>query len=456
MELLACFASKLLSKWDPAYQSGDADFVETNYLHTHLIAEFHNSWSGFLTLYSSRLIFHQCVELRRSGATLPASIWLWNLAWLFTSVGTIILHSTLSSLGQSLDELSMLVFVVLFSFNLRRMKSQLGHLNWNVSSEEWRSRVFENVDKGSGSSIPEDFSGSSGWAGFLRERVLYVYYSLALLTIFFCYVLLSHALFLVIFQSISFGTCAEGMYLALAFMDTENEDVTTARMVVSKELSDANTRKTGSGKENGESGDGNGKKKGNYAVLSGIAREAALSFVYIYRFFRIAWHRWCIYILREEFGLLWNSRISRVSPPSRSSHSSVSVSTTDTEGSPRVLPQIEGGSVVHSGLLSSRYFYYHFFVLGMAYFIMGATFWYLGELCLRGSTLAYFVGNLICTHAWWHFFTAIAVTAFAQFLIGHHCATAEFPPQFPGLKLEKPSVWSMGLRLYCVNPPKLE
>ena len=85
------------------FQTASIDFCEENYYITSNIAEFHNTWSSVL------MIIPPVIGLFYSNPTheLRTSLLFGILILIF--VGSTLLHSTLNSFEQSIDEVSMLI-----------------------------------------------------------------------------------------------------------------------------------------------------------------------------------------------------------------------------------------------------------------------------------------------------------------------------------------------------------
>ena len=108
--------------WLP--HTSSVDFCEKDYLLSSYIAEFHNSWSsivGIALLPALALIFPR--------ASNPTGEWrftLMNLVLIAVGIGSFALHSSLTALAQSSDEVPMLYMNLVFLYALMEGKSKLG------------------------------------------------------------------------------------------------------------------------------------------------------------------------------------------------------------------------------------------------------------------------------------------------------------------------------------------
>jgi dihydroceramidase len=97
--------------------SSSVDFCEPNYYISKYIAEFHNTWSSLFITLISIFGFKYCNntnEKRHSGMFILLGV---------VGIGSVFLHATLHWLGQSIDEIPMMLFNISFIYNLIELKA---------------------------------------------------------------------------------------------------------------------------------------------------------------------------------------------------------------------------------------------------------------------------------------------------------------------------------------------
>ena len=112
--------------WGP--KSSSVNFCEEDYAHSHYIAEFHNTWTSLL------FIALPLLGLLRSNPTKE-----WRFVWVYvqlmvTGAGSMILHATLTSVGQKFDEIPMLWMcsAIFYNFLVMNQKYTEGFCKWTL------------------------------------------------------------------------------------------------------------------------------------------------------------------------------------------------------------------------------------------------------------------------------------------------------------------------------------
>ena len=97
-------------------KTSSVNFCEADYLHSAYIAEFHNAWTSLI------FIWLPLVGLYYANPTKE-----WRFVWAYiqliiTGIGSVILHTTLTSAGQQADEIPMLWMCSAILYNVSAVK----------------------------------------------------------------------------------------------------------------------------------------------------------------------------------------------------------------------------------------------------------------------------------------------------------------------------------------------
>lgn len=119
--------SEVSGYWGP--KSSSVNFCEEDYYLSHYIGEFHNAWTSlvFVFLPLVGLIYSNPLKELRT-------VWCF-LQLIITGVGSIALHTTLTSWGQACDEIPMLWMCSAILYNLvtiEQPRSGHGFCKWTV------------------------------------------------------------------------------------------------------------------------------------------------------------------------------------------------------------------------------------------------------------------------------------------------------------------------------------